>query len=94
MNASSAYYLYILECNDGTYYTGITSELERRIEEHNTSPKGAKYTRGRRPLKLVYHEECLDKSTALKRERAIKRLRRTQKCALIAANSADPAPEG
>ncbi len=79
------YYLYILMCNDGTYYTGITSELERRIEEHNTSPKGAKYTRSRRPLHLVYHEVCLDKSSALKREKAIKQLTRLQKIDLIAS---------
>lgn len=85
MKASSLYYLYILQCNDGTYYTGITSELERRIEEHNTSPKAAKYTRSRRPLSLVYHEVCLDKSSALKREKAIKQLTRLQKIDLIAS---------
>ncbi len=89
MNPSPAYHLYILRCSDGTYYTGITSEIERRIDEHNTSPKGAKYTRTRRPVTLVYHEICGDKSSALKREMAIKRLNRTQKTALIGTHGGD-----
>lgn len=85
MNIPVPYSLYILRCNDETYYTGITSEIERRMEEHNTSPKGAKYTRSRRPVELVYQEKCEDKSTALKREREIKKLNRAQKAKLIAS---------
>lgn len=83
MKSSLPYSLYILECSDGTYYTGITSQLERRLEEHNSSPKGAKYTRNRRPVILVYHETLPDKSSALKRELQIKRLTRAQKSVLI-----------
>lgn len=80
------YYVYILECSDKTYYTGITTELKRRVEEHNSSPKGAKYTSSRRPVKLVYHEECKDKSEASKKEYAIKKLARKEKAALIDRN--------
>lgn len=90
MNCSPLYYLYILQCADGTYYTGITTELERRVEEHSTSPKGAKYTRNRRPLTLVYYEACFDKSSALKREKAVKQLTRLQKAGLIASQSLTP----
>lgn len=86
MNIPFPYSLYILRCNDGTYYTGITSEIERRVAEHNTSPKGAKYTRTRRPVELVYQEICADKSTALKREREIKKLNRIQKTELIVSS--------
>lgn len=74
--------LYILECRDGTLYTGITDDLERRIKAHN-SGKGAKYTRGRGPLILRYQEPCPDKSSALRREREIKALSRKEKLALI-----------
>ena len=81
------YTVYILCCSDGTLYTGITTDLERRIDEHNHSTKGAKYTRNRRPVSLVYSETCKDKRAASKREYAIKKLTRTQKEALI-ANSA------
>ncbi|MDD2829142.1 MAG: GIY-YIG nuclease family protein [Sulfuricurvum sp.] len=87
MNSLLPYSLYILQCNDGTYYTGITSELVRRINEHNTSTKGAKYTRNRRPVVLVYHETYPDKSSALKREVQIKRLTRAQKIDLIASTT-------
>jgi putative endonuclease len=81
------YSVYILECADGTYYTGITTDLARRIDEHNHSDKGARYTRARRPVVLRYHEACVDKSHALKREIAIKRLTRTAKTHLIAQGS-------
>ncbi len=82
----SSYSIYILRCSDDTYYTGITTELKRRIKEHNTSAKGAKYTRSRRPVVLIYHEDCGDKPSALKREKAIKKLTRDQKTALIHSN--------
>lgn len=83
MNETIHYSLYILLCNDGTYYTGITSELARRLEEHNHSPKGAKYTRSRRPVSLIYSETLPTKSEALKREAWVKKLSRLQKEKLI-----------
>ena len=82
------YYVYIVQCADGTLYTGIATELARRIEEHNHSDKGAKYTRARRPVMLVYHETFEDRSSASKREYEIKkRMSRAQKLTLI--NSTD-----
>jgi putative endonuclease len=78
------YYVYIVQCADETLYTGIATELARRIEEHNHSDKGAKYTRARRPVTLVYHETFEDRSSASKREYEIKkRMSRTQKLTLI-----------
>ncbi len=78
-----SYSVYIALCSDGTYYTGIAVDVEKRIHEHNTSPKGARYTRTRRPVTLVYFENHPDRSSALKREYAIKRMTRPQKDALI-----------
>ncbi len=77
-----AWQLYILRCGDGTLYTGITDDMDRRLKAHR-SGKGAKYTRGRGPLELVYQEDCTDKSAALRREIAVKRLTRQEKLALI-----------
>lgn len=77
------WYLYILKCRGESLYTGITTDLERRIEAHRCG-KGAKYTRGRGPLELVYTEECADHSAALHREMEVKALTRKQKLALIA----------
>ena len=76
------YYLYILRCGDGTLYTGITDDLPRRLKAHR-SGKGAKYTRGRGPLELVYREDCPDRSSALTRELEVKALSRQEKLALI-----------
>ena len=71
-------------CADNTLYTGIATDLERRIEEHNSSEKGAKYTRVRRPVTLVYQEEYPDRSAASKREYAIKKtMTRKEKLQLI-----------
>ena len=78
----SNWYLYILRCKDGSLYTGITTDVEKRLELHR-SGKGAKYTRGRSPLELVYSEECGDHSTALKRELQIKALPREETLSLI-----------
>lgn len=78
----SIWYLYILRCRDGSLYTGITTDVEKRLEAHR-SGKGAKYTRGRAPLELVYREVCGTHSDALKRELEIKALPREQKLALI-----------
>jgi putative endonuclease len=77
------YFLYILECADKTLYTGITTNLARRIAEHNTSAIGAKYTKGRRPVKIVYSKKFLDRGTALKEEYYIKSLSKKQKQILI-----------
>lgn len=74
--------LYILRCGDGSLYTGITTNVEKRLDAHR-SGKGAKYTRGRTPLELVYREECGDHSAALKRELQIKALTREEKLNLI-----------
>ncbi len=75
-------FCYILECIDGTLYTGWTTDPERRVNQHNKGV-GARYTRTRRPVKLVYLEEQPDKITALKRERAIKALPRKKKMELF-----------
>lgn len=72
------HYTYMLECKDGTYYIGYTNDLEKRIKAHNEG-KGAKYTKGRGPVKLVYYEEYEDKNTAMRREWEMKQLTRTQK---------------
>ena len=77
--------VYILECADGTLYTGITDDLARRLRAHETG-KGAKYTRGRGPLILRYREAHPDKGSALKREYELKRLRREEKLAIINKN--------
>ena len=78
------WYVYMLRCGDDTLYTGITDDVEKRLEAHR-SGKGAKYTRGRGPLELVYREECGSHSDALKRELAVKALTREQKQAMIAS---------
>ncbi|WP_299995295.1 GIY-YIG nuclease family protein [uncultured Clostridium sp.] len=75
-------YVYILKCNDDSLYTGWTNNLERRIKAHSTG-KGAKYTKARLPIKLVYFEEFEDKIEAMKREYAIKQLKRREKLILI-----------
>lgn len=80
----NTWHLYILRCRDGSLYTGITTDVEKRLEAHR-SGKGAKYTRGRGPLELVYREECGSHSDALKRELAVKALTREQKQAMIAS---------
>ena len=76
------YFIYLLECSDGSYYCGYTHDLDRRIHVHNAG-KGAKYTRGRRPVQLVYHEKMKSHSAALKREAEIKSLPRKAKQILI-----------
>lgn len=80
----SGWFVYILRCADGSFYTGITRDVMRRVEEHNHDDMAAaKYTRGRRPVMLVYSEACLSRSAACRREFAIKQLNRGQKTALI-----------
>lgn len=77
-----SHYIYILECSDGTLYTGYTIDLEKRLHTHNEG-KGAKYTRVRLPVKRVYEESFETKSAAMQREYAIKQLTRSQKIKLI-----------
>jgi len=76
------WFVYILRCRDGSLYTGIAVDVQARLQMHR-SGKGAKYTRGRGPLELVYEEPCPDKSTALKRELAIKSLPREEKIKML-----------
>ncbi len=81
-----SYYVYLLRCSDDTLYTGCTNDLKRRIQAHNVG-KGAKYTRSRRPVELVYQEIQPDRSAALRREAKVKQLSRKEKLALIAAEN-------
>ena len=79
-------YCYIVECADGSYYTGWTTDPEKRLQAHNAG-RGAKYTRSRRPVQLVLVEPQEDRRSAMKRERAIKRMGRSLKLELIGAHS-------
>ena len=76
------WYLYILECADGSFYTGITKDLERRLAQHEQG-KAARYTRTRRPVRLRYSEQCADRASALKREYKVKSMTRQQKQRLV-----------
>ncbi|MFA6197606.1 MAG: GIY-YIG nuclease family protein [Patescibacteria group bacterium] len=80
------YSLYILQCSDKTIYTGITVNVAKRVEEHNHSPRGAKYTRSRRPVQLVYMKKFRTRSRALKEEHRIKQLSKREKLNLIGKN--------
>lgn len=106
---SGAWYIYMLRCRDGSLYTGVTTDVERRLDEHNgvktvaagpgsgvpeiqkialkKDNKGARYTRARRPVALVYYEEADNRALACKRESAIKKLSRSQKSALLSGAS-------
>ncbi len=79
----SAWHVYIVKCKDGTLYTGVATDVARRLIEHNTSPKGAKYTRARRPVTLAYSERASSRSAAGTREHEIKSLSRIEKLTLI-----------
>lgn len=82
--------VYILECADGTLYTGATNDLQARLEQHNRG-RGAKYTRSRLPVAVVYVESARERGAALRRERAIKQLTRSAKLRLIAVGGRAPA---
>jgi len=87
-NGGATWWVYLLRCADGSLYTGITTDLPRRLAEHNgDGPAGARYTRSRRPVQLVYHEAARNRSDAAQREAAIKRLDRARKLVLCAANA-------
>ena len=85
MDTLSNWWVYILQCSDGTFYTGISNNLNRRLNSHNAG-KGAKYTKMRRPVVLVYCEEATGRSEASKREYAMKKLTRNQKQTLLKVN--------
>jgi putative endonuclease len=76
------WYIYIIECKDNKLYTGITNDIDRRVSEHN-SGHGGRFTRYRRPVKLVYSQQVLNRSNALKREAEIRKLKRSEKLNLI-----------
>ena len=86
MNEEEDYYVYMVRCSDGSLYTGSTNNLPARIEKHNRG-EGARYTRGRRPVTLVYSESAASKSDALKREIQIKKMTRADKLSLIKEQS-------
>ncbi|MHB8455309.1 MAG: GIY-YIG nuclease family protein [Acidiferrobacterales bacterium] len=79
---AQAWHVYIIECRDGSLYTGITNDLARRIRQHNAG-RAARYTRGRGPVVMRYFELCVSRAQALRREWAVKRLSRVQKQALL-----------
>lgn len=86
----ATHHVYIITCSDGTYYTGYTTDVDRRVAEHNAG-EGAKYTRGRTPVALVYTEAFASKAAAMQREYAIKQLRRPEKERLIRASETEGA---
>lgn len=84
--AETPYILYILRCADSSYYTGITTNVSRRVEEHRNSVRGAKYLKGRGPLSLVFEQVVGDRSAASKAEYRVKQLLREEKRALVAGD--------
>lgn len=87
MTKTSTWTVYFLRCNDNSLYAGITTDIERRLHQHNNTKLGAKYTRARRPVVLVYSESATDKSTASKREYQLRTLPKNQKEKLVLAYS-------
>lgn len=85
---ANTWFVYILACNDGSLYTGITRNISKRVHQHNHCKSGSKYTRSKRPVELVYYEEAICKSSAAKREYAIKKLLPIDKKKLITSNQA------
>jgi putative endonuclease len=82
-NNMSAWFVYVVRCSDGSLYTGITNNIKKRILEHNYGTRGAKYTKSRRPVRLLYKRECDSRSHALKEEWAFKKLKKTEKERII-----------
>lgn len=82
---AQSWYIYILKCSDGSLYTGVTTDIERRLHEHNHSSRGARYTRARRPLSLAYREPAESRAQACRREWEIKQLSAVDKRRLISA---------
>jgi putative endonuclease len=85
MNSRSDWFVYILRCRDGTFYTGITTNLDRRLAEHNGGKPGARYTKARRPVTLAYAEPASSRAAAARREYQLRRLTAEAKRLLIAA---------
>ena len=85
VSKEQSWFIYILKCNDQTLYTGVTTDLQRRLDEHNSSKQGARYTAARRPVCLVYHEKANSRSVAQQREHQIKSLSRKEKQQLISS---------
>lgn len=83
------YFVYLLECTDGSLYAGITTDVERRFKEHTEGKKGARYTRARQPVRIAYVEQRPDRGLAQRREAELKRLSRAQKLALVAGGERD-----
>ena len=81
---SGAWHVYMVRCADNTLYTGVTTDIHRRIREHNESPRGARYTRSRRPVSLVWQEASTDRAAACRREYEIRHYDRLKKLALVA----------
>ena len=77
------WYMYVVQCADSTLYTGITTNIDRRLKEHNSSKRGAKYTRSRRPVKIVYHAVFDSRSSASKAEYRFKKLNRKEKLKIV-----------
>jgi len=90
MTQNNTWTVYFLRCNDNSLYTGITTNIQRRLHQHNNTKLGAKYTRARRPVVLVYSETVADKSVASKREYQLRTLTKKQKEALVLAYSTTP----
>jgi len=83
MTTNNTWYVYLLRCKDNSLYAGITTDISRRLHQHNHTKLGAKYTRAKRPVTLVFLETTLNKSTASKREYQLKKLTKTQKEKLV-----------
>jgi putative endonuclease len=85
---TNTWWVYLVRCNDNSLYAGVTTDISRRIKEHNTSKLGAKYTRARRPVYLAYFESVENKSLACKREYVIRKLSKIKKESLVSLNAA------
>ena len=81
------WFMYVVKCSDNSFYTGITTDITRRLYEHNTTSKGAKYTRSRRPVELIYWIDFKDRSTAAKAEARFKKLSRKEKEVILNLNT-------
>jgi len=90
MTQNNTWTVYFLRCNDNSLYTGITTDIKRRLHQHNNTKLGAKYTRARRPVVLVYSETALDKSSASKREYQLRTLSKKQKEKLALSYHSSP----
>ncbi len=88
MDQDDGWTVYIIRCDDGSLYTGVSTDVERRFREHREHPRGAKFFNGRTPLEVVYAEDGHSRSTACRREAAVKKLSRAEKLRLIAAGPA------